>query len=50
MTERGTLVRTSHGVYRVPLIPAGPLDQYISPLVAARRPSMAHTRRASTCV
>ena len=28
MAERGTLVRTSHGVYRVPLIPAGPLDQY----------------------
>ena len=23
MAERGTLVRTSHGVYRVPLIPAG---------------------------
>ena len=29
MAERGTLVRTSHGVYRVPLIPAGPLDQYM---------------------
>lgn len=28
MAERGTLVRSSHGVYRVPLIPAGPLDQY----------------------
>lgn len=29
MAERGTLIRTSHGVYRVPLIPAGPLDQYM---------------------
>jgi len=29
MAERGTLVRTSHGVYRVRLIPAGPLDQYM---------------------
>jgi predicted transcriptional regulator of viral defense system len=29
MAERGTLVRTSHGVYRVPLIRAGPLDQYM---------------------
>lgn len=29
MHERGTLERTSQGVYRVPLIPAGPLDQYM---------------------
>ena len=29
MAERGTVVRTSHGVYRVPLIPPGPLDQYM---------------------
>jgi predicted transcriptional regulator of viral defense system len=29
MAERGTLVRASHGVYRVPLIPVGPLDQYM---------------------
>lgn len=29
MAERGTLVRSSHGVYRVPLIPVGPLDQYM---------------------
>lgn len=29
MHERGTLERTSHGVYRVPLIPTGPLDQYM---------------------
>ena len=29
MAERGTLVRVSHGVYRVPLIPAGQLDQYM---------------------
>jgi predicted transcriptional regulator of viral defense system len=29
MAERGALVRTSHGVYRVPLIPRGPLDEYM---------------------
>lgn len=29
MGERGALERTSQGVYRVPLIPAGPLDQYM---------------------
>jgi putative AbiEi antitoxin of type IV toxin-antitoxin system len=29
MAERATLVRTSHGVYRVPLILAGPLDRYM---------------------
>jgi predicted transcriptional regulator of viral defense system len=29
MSQRGTLERTSQGVYRVPLIPPGPLDQYM---------------------
>jgi predicted transcriptional regulator of viral defense system len=29
MSERGVLERTSQGVYRVPLIPPGPLDQYM---------------------
>jgi predicted transcriptional regulator of viral defense system len=29
MAERGTLVRTSHDVYRVPFIAAGSLDQYM---------------------
>jgi predicted transcriptional regulator of viral defense system len=29
MSERGTLARTSQGVYRVSLIPPGPLDQYM---------------------
>lgn len=29
MAERGTIERASQGVYRVPLIPVGPLDEYM---------------------